>query len=163
MIKHLIYIFLFFSTICIGQESSFDKMIDNTLQKTVPFISSTDLKNNFNEYTILDSRELKEYKVSHLENSIWVGYDDFNIHNVTKDLKSNKPIVVYCSIGYRSEKIGEKLVKKGYQVYNLYGGIFDWKNKGNTVINNLNTSTNQVHCYNEDWSKWLLKGEKIYD
>jgi len=138
-------------------------MIDNTLQKTVPFISSTDLKNNYNKYTILDSRELKEYKVSHLENSIWIGYDDFNIHNITKKIKAYKPIVIYCSIGYRSEKIGEKLLKKGYIVYNLYGGIFDWKNNNNTVVNNSNNNTNQVHCFNEDWSKWLTKGEKIYD
>ena len=138
-------------------------MIDDTLQKTVPFISSTDLKNNYNKYTILDSRELNEFKVSHLENSIWVGYDDFNIHNTIKKIKINKPIVVYCSIGYRSEKIGEKLLKKGYTVYNMYGGIFDWKNNNNKVVNNSGVTTNQVHCFNENWSKWLTKGEKIYN
>lgn len=138
-------------------------MIGNTLQKTVPFISSTDLKNNYNKYTILDSRELKEFKVSHLENSIWVGYDDFNIHNTIKKIKVDKPIVVYCSIGYRSEKIGEKLLHKGYTVYNLYGGIFDWKNKKNTVVNDSETNTNKVHCYNKEWSKWLFIGDKIYD
>ena len=138
-------------------------MIDDTLQKTVPFISSTDLKNNYNKYTILDSRELNEFKVSHLENSIWVGYDDFNIHNTIKKMKPNKPIVVYCSIGYRSEKIGEKLLKKGYTVYNMYGGIFDWKNNNNKVVNNSGGTTNQVHCFNENWSKWLTKGEKIYN
>ena len=138
-------------------------MIGNTLQKTVPFISSTDLKNNYNKYTILDSRELKEFKVSHLENSIWVGYDDFNIHNTIKKIKADKPIVIYCSIGYRSEKIGEKLLQKGYTVYNLYGGIFDWKNKENTVVDNSEVNTNKVHCYNKEWSKWLFIGDKIYD
>lgn len=138
-------------------------MIGNTLQKTVPFISSTDLKNNYNKYTILDSRELKEFKVSHLENSIWVGYDDFNIHNTIKKIKADKAIVIYCSIGYRSEKIGEKLLQKGYTVYNLYGGIFDWKNKENTVVDNSETNTNKVHCYNKEWSKWLFIGDKIYD
>lgn len=137
-------------------------MIDDTLQKTVPFISSTDLKNNYNEYTILDSREWEEYKVSHLENSIWVGYDDFNIHNTIKKIKPNKPIVVYCSIGYRSEKIGEKLLKKGYTVYNMYGGIFDWKNNDNLIVDDSETSTNQVHCFNKEWSKWLENGVKIY-
>jgi len=161
--KVIIYILLFFSTICIGQESSFDKMIDNTLQKTVPFISSTDLKNNYNEYTILDSREFKEYKVSHLENSIWVGYNDFNIHNTSKKIKTNKPIVIYCSVGYRSEKIGEKLLKKGYVVYNLYGGIFDWKNNDYSIINSDTEVTEKVHCYNKEWSKWLTNGDKIYD
>ncbi len=137
-------------------------MVDNTLQKTVPFISSTDLKNNYNKYIILDSRELNEFKVSHLENSIWVGYDDFDIHNTIKKIKSNKPIVVYCSIGYRSEKIGEKLLEKGHLVYNLYGGIFDWKNNDYTIINSESEATEKVHCYNKEWSKWLENGVKIY-
>ena len=40
-------------------------------------------------------------------------------------------IIVYCSIGVRSEDIGEKLKELGYtKILNLYGGIFDWKNKG---------------------------------
>ena len=138
-------------------------MIDSTLQKTVPFISSAKLKGNYNDYIILDSRELNEYKVSHLENAIWVGYNDFNIHNTSKKTPLNKPIVLYCTIGYRSEKIGEKLLKKGYQVYNLYGGIFEWKNNDNTVVNNSKNNTNQVHCFNKNWSKWLTNGEKIYD
>jgi len=138
-------------------------MIDDTLQKTVPFISSIDLKNNYNQYTILDSREFNEYKVSHLENSIWVGYNDFNIHNTIKKIIPRKPIVLYCSIGYRSEKNGEELLKKGYRVYNLYGGIFEWKNNDNLIVDDSGTSTNQVHCFNQEWSKWLLKGEKTYD
>jgi len=138
-------------------------MIDDSLQKTVPFISSTELKNNYNQYIILDSRELNEYKVSHLENSIWVGYDDFNINTTVNRLTPNQPIVIYCSIGYRSERIGEKLLKKGYTVYNLYGGIFEWKNNDNLILDNSGTSTNQVHCFNQEWSKWLIKGEKKYD
>ena len=74
----------------------------------------------------------------------------------------NKTIVVYCSIGYRSEKIAEKLRRKGYTVFNLYGGIFDWKNKGNTVVDSLGNTTEKVHAYNEAWSKWLFNGQKVY-
>ena len=45
-------------------------------------------------------------------------------------------IVLYCSIGYRSEKIGEKLVEMGYgHVFNLYGGIFEWVNRDLPVYN----------------------------
>jgi len=138
-------------------------MIDDTLQKTVPFINSIELKANYKEYTILDTRELNEHNTSHLENSIWIGYDDFNLYNTIKKITSNKPIVLYCSIGYRSEKIGEKLLKKGYTVYNLYGGIFEWKNNDNLIVDDSGISTNQVHCFNQEWSKWLLKGEKTYD
>jgi len=137
-------------------------MIDSALQKTVPFISSTNLKNNYNDYTILDTRELNEYNTSHLHNAIHVGFTKFKIQKTIKVIPLEKPIVVYCTIGYRSEKIGEKLLKKEYTVYNLYGGIFEWKNNDNSVVDNSETSTNQVHCYNKEWSKWLESGVKIY-
>lgn len=162
-IKKLVYIILFCSAICHGQTTEFDAMIDSTLQKTVPFITSDNLLENYENYTILDSREINEYNISHLKKAIHVGYDNFNMNTTSKKLSLNTPIVVYCSVGYRSEKIAEKLIKKGYKVYNLYGGIFDWKNKKNTVINTSNIETNKVHCYNEEWSKWLVNGEKVYD
>jgi len=138
-------------------------MIDSVLQKTVPLISSTDLKNNYNDYTILDTRELNEYNTSHLYSAIHVGFTKFKIQKTTNVIPIEKPIVVYCTIGYRSEKIGEKLLKKGYTVYNLYGGIFEWKNNDNSVVDNSEISTNQVHCFNQEWSKWLIKGKKKYD
>lgn len=138
-------------------------MIDNTLRKTIPFISASDLSKNYNTYQILDTRELNEYHISHLKNAIHVGYNNFSLKKTTPLLSKEKPIVVYCSIGYRSEKIGEKLLKKGYTVYNLYGGIFDWKNNTQSIIGPNNKITEKIHCYNKTWSKWLLKGDKIYD
>jgi rhodanese-related sulfurtransferase len=162
-IKKLVYIILFCSAVCIGQTTEFDAMIDSTLQKTVPFMSSDNLLDNYENYTILDTREIDEYNISHLKKAIHVGYDNFNMNTTSKKLSLNTPIVVYCSVGYRSEKIAEKLIKKGYKVYNLYGGIFKWKNMKNTVIDTSNIETNKVHCYNEEWSKWLVNGEKVYD
>ena len=73
-------------------------------------------------------------------------------------------MVVYCSVGYRSERIGEKMQKMGFEnVSNLYGGIFDWKNQGNTVINLNQEPTDSVHTYNRNWSQWLYNGIKVYD
>jgi rhodanese-related sulfurtransferase len=162
-IKNIIYIILFYSVVSIGQTTDFDTMIDSKLQKSVPFITSDNLLGNYENYTILDSREINEYNVSHLKNAIHVGYEHFSMNKTIKKLSIKTPIIVYCSVGYRSEKIAEKLIKKGYKVYNLYGGIFEWKNKKNTVIDTSNIETNKVHCYNEEWSKWLLNGEKVYD
>jgi len=137
-------------------------MIDSTLQKTVPFINTSDLAKNYTDYTILDTRELKEYNTSHLKSARHIGYNTFKYRDLKKTLAPKKTIVVYCTIGYRSEKIGEKLLKKGYTVYNLYGGILQWKNDNNTVIDNSNTITNKVHCFDVTWSKWLINGEKVY-
>lgn len=138
-------------------------MIDNTLDKTVPFIKAKELRENNQNYTILDIRELKEYNVSHIKNAISISFNDFNIKMIKHKIDENTPIVVYCSIGYRSEKVGEKLLNEGFTVYNLYGGIFNWKNSNNPVVDNNEIATQKVHCFNQEWSKWLLKGEKIYD
>jgi rhodanese-related sulfurtransferase len=138
-------------------------MIDNTLDKTVPFIKAKELRENNQNYTILDIRELKEYNVSHIKNAISISFNDFNIKMIKHKIDKNTPIVVYCSIGYRSEKVGEKLLNEGFTVYNLYGGIFNWKNSNNPVVDNNEIATQKVHCFNQEWSKWLLKGEKIYD
>jgi 3-mercaptopyruvate sulfurtransferase SseA len=78
-----------------------------------------------------------------------------------KDLST--PIVVYCSLGVRSENISEKLNAAGFtDVRNLYGGIFEWKNKHNPVFDSEEIETEKVHTYSKNWSKWLTNGEKIY-
>jgi 3-mercaptopyruvate sulfurtransferase SseA len=70
---------------------------------------------------------------------------------------------VYCSVGYRSEKVSEQLRQAGYQtVYNLYGGIFEWKNQGHPVVNAEGEPTERVHAYNRSWGVWLKKGDKVY-
>ncbi len=110
-----------------------------------------------------DARDKKEYDVSHISNAVFAGYDDFNLsrmNNIPKD----KEIIVYCSIGKRSEKITEKLKEAGYtNVSNLYGGIFEWVNQGNSVVDLNNKNTNKVHAYGRFWGQWLDKGEKVYN
>lgn len=138
-------------------------MLFNTLERTVPFISPEKLNNSYNNYTILDTRESQEYNVSHLKNAMFISYNDFDIDKTTQVLPKNKPIVVYCSIGYRSEKVGELLIKKGYLVYNLYGGIFNWINKNLLVVDSFNNPTSNIHPYNKKWAVWLTNGIKVYE
>jgi len=144
-------------------QQDFDNMLSKMYRQSVPLIHAEELKpEELDQYVILDTREWNEYQVSHIPGAQWAGYDHFQsqvLNNVSKD----KPILVYCSVGYRSERIGEKLKKMGYQdVRNLYGGIFDWKNKGGTVVNSHEMPTDSVHTYNKRWSQWLFKGVKVY-
>jgi len=72
-------------------------------------------------------------------------------------------IIVYCSIGYRSEKITEQLVQEGFKnVQNLYGGIFEWKNQGNEVVRPDGKPTEDVHAYSRLWGIWLKEGNRVY-
>ncbi|MGB5555792.1 MAG: rhodanese-like domain-containing protein, partial [Flavobacteriaceae bacterium] len=114
---------------------------------------------------LLDTRERDEFQVSHLKNAIWVGHKTFELDSLkTKLPQTDQEIVVYCSIGVRSEDIGEKLQKAGYtNVKNLYGGIFEWKNKGYPVYSCDNQETEKVHAFSKHWGKLLTKGEKVYE
>ena len=146
-------------------QKDFDKKINSLLSHTVPLIHQDELctKLEKEDVVLLDTRSLKEFEVSHLRGARFVDYDNFSTRMV-EDLDKDKPVVLYCSVGYRSEKIGERLQEMGFKnVYNLYGGIFDWKNKDNPVINTRKNRTDSVHTYNKNWSKWLTKGVKVYD
>ena len=151
------------TTFCFSQ-NTIPKVLEKLNKKSVPYIrvNELQLKENF---VLLDTREIKEFNVSHIENAINVGFDKFVSKKVTTIIKDkNATIVVYCSIGIRSEKIGEKLLKLGYKnVCNLYGGIFEWKNNGGKVIDNQNIETDKIHTFSKEWSIYLEKGTKIYE
>ena len=143
-------------------QKDFDNRINSLLSHTVPMVHEHQLNSSFEngEFILLDTRSLEEYEISHLAGARFVDYEEF-APDMVSDIDKDEPIVVYCSVGYRSEKIGEKLQELGYtKVYNLYGGIFDWKNKDNTVVNQRDVKTDSVHTYNKNWSKWLEKGVK---
>ena len=111
----------------------------------------------------LDAREWVEYDVSRLPGAIWVGYEDFDPERVAALDKSAK-VVVYCSIGYRSEKIAERLDSAGFtDVSNLYGGIFEWKNQDRVVVTSNDQETEEVHGYSRIWAIWLKKGIVVFE
>lgn len=146
-----------------GQD--FDKMVKGLLDGSVPLIKADSLQllqSKSPEILVLDAREEEEYSVSHIENAIWVGYKNFDLDKV--NASKDQEIVVYCSVGYRSEKIGEKLKEAGYQnVRNLYGGIFEWKNKGYVVVDQKENQTEKVHAYSKSWGRWLINADKVYE
>ena len=153
--------------IIVFSSSAQKKKLERTLKLlnsgSVPYIYVNELESAQGKI-ILDTRKREEYEVSHLKDAIWVGYKEFQKDSViSKITDKNSPIVVYCSIGVRSEDIGEKLQKAGFtKVQNLYGGIFEWKNQGNTVYKNT-VETDSVHTFNKQWGKLLNSGIKVYD
>ena len=135
-------------------------------QESVPYIHVENLNDKDENIVLLDAREPREFEVSHLNKAICVGYDHFDLQKTIQQLPEDKntKIVVYCSLGIRSEDIAEQLKKAGYKnVFNLYGGIFEWKNKGNSVVNKNNKPTEEVHAFDKEWGVWLTKGIKIYE
>lgn len=110
---------------------------------------------------VLDTREQDEFDVSHIRHARHVGYIWFDMREVY-DIPKTDTIVVYCAIGNRSERIGEKLRKAGYRhVFNLFGGIYEWVNQRNPVYNRADVQTTEVHVYDKNWSQWLSHGTPV--
>ena len=165
-LKQSFLIFFLFQLGTIVAQEPLDKLLSKYNSHSIPYISVEELKmqTDNNDLYVLDSREKQEFEVSHLKNAIFVGYNNFEIDKIISKIpEKNAPIVVYCSLGIRSENISEKLRDAGYtNIKNLYGGIFEWKNKGYSVYDSSNKETQKVHAFSKYWAKYLSKGEKVF-
>jgi len=162
MVRILFFLILFAGTLSIskGQSLPYQILLKGLYDASFPLIKPEQIS-NLSNYQVLDAREKVEYQVSHLENALWVGHDTFNLTTVEK-LDKTKPVLIYCTVGARSEKIGKLLQQEGFsRVYNLYGGIVHWVNEGRPIFAN-GKPTLQVHTYSKPWGIWLTKGEKVY-
>lgn len=133
---------------------AYNALLKLMLSDSVPAISVQKLSSSKDQYIILDARESEEYEVSRIPGAVYVGFENFNIDDLS-DISKDSHIIVYCSVGYRSEKIGERLTGTGFlNVHNLYGGIFEWVNQGQTVVND-DGAASIIHPYNFFWSTWI--------
>jgi rhodanese-related sulfurtransferase len=161
----ILFAILFSLEMASCQTKNYKEKLESLYEHTVPLISSDDLAmklENRSSLQILDIRSPEEYQVSHIKDAALIDYDNFEKADV-QNISLDKEIIVYCSVGYRSEKIGEELLELGYtNVKNLYGGIFQWKNDGFEVVNQQSMATDSVHTYNRNWSQWLMNGIRVY-
>jgi len=103
----------------------------------------------------LDTRTWPEYEISHIKDAIWVG-ESLSDKSFLDTIAKTQTIVVYCSIGYRSENLSYNLTRLGYtKTRNLYGGIFEWVNQKYPVYNQCAIPTKRIHSYNKFWKLWV--------
>lgn len=152
--------FLFLRT-AYCQTSDYDSMLQKLLAHSVNEVQVKDAVEKTTA-VFLDAREKKEYDVSHIKDAVWIGYRGFGRTRVV-DIPKDKEYIVYCTVGLRSEKIAQRLIRMDFiNVSNLYGGIIEWVNSGNAVYKDKNTPTKKVHTLNKRFGVWLKKGEKVY-
>lgn len=150
----------FFVSPATSQSLAYKTLLEGLYDNNFPVVKPEKVTSLTN-YQILDTREKEEFEVSHLDGAIWVGYDTFSLNNVAT-LDKTKPVLVYCTVGARSQEIGKKLQAAGFtQVYNLYGGIIHWSNETKPLVAD-GQPTQKVHTYSRTWGIWLQKGEKVY-
>jgi len=137
------------------QNPDFDRELTRLLNFSVPLLGVDSLYRHLQDYTLLDARTREEYEISHIPGSEFLGYPEAD-PEALKNLPKDQPLVLYCSVGYRSERMAERLRKQGFsKVYNLYGSIFEWANRGYPLENAQGVRTDSLHTYNRQWSRWV--------
>jgi rhodanese-related sulfurtransferase len=163
--KILCYIALFLGATTGLAQQTIEEVLLKYNKQSIPYIYPEMLADIQKDSSIvlLDTRERKEYQVSHIKGALYAGYENFNLQKVSKVIKNKEAqIIVYCSIGVRSEDTAEILQMAGYtNIQNLHGGIFDWKNNNLPLVNAKQKQTDSVHVYSKKWGKWLTKGIKV--
>lgn len=148
-----------------GPDMLYAKLLSTLYRHTVPTVVPATLARVLaapGAPLLLDVRTPAEFRVSHLKGARFVNADSLSTEQFA-DIPRTGPIVVYCSVGVRSERLGERLHALGFQqVRNLYGGLFEWVNEGYAVYNAAGLTTN-VHPYSAMWSPLLKRGNKVYD
>lgn len=106
---------------------------------------------------LLDAREPAEFAVSHLPGAIRVA-PDAAAEQVLSKIDKTRPVVVYCSVGYRSSALARRLIQAGHaQTMNLEGSIFKWANEDRPLVRD-GGATQKVHPYDEKFGR-MLKGD----
>lgn len=104
---------------------------------------------------LLDVRTPAEYKVSHLEGARQVD-PEANAQSAAAGIAKDAPIVTYCSVGYRSGAMAERLRAAGYsKVQNLEGSIFQWANEHRPLVRGEGEPVSKVHPYSAVWGRLL--------
>ena len=103
---------------------------------------------------ILDARAADEFAVSHLPGARLVGSDADAAGRLAAAAPDAR-VVVYCSVGYRSAALVDRLREQGHgNTVNLEGSIFRWAGEGRPVYRD-GERVEQVHPYDDRWGALL--------
>jgi rhodanese-related sulfurtransferase len=121
----------------------------------VPQVTTAQLKARLDAgqaVRLIDVRAHAEYAVSHLRGAERLSSADAIAKTLaTKDT----PVLLYCSVGYRSAQLATKLHAMGYtKVANLEGSLFEWANLGYPVYLQ-NQVVKTVHPFDRVWGELL--------
>lgn len=112
---------------------------------------------------LIDVRPEREFAVSHLKGAIRIAPNASaeDVESALGTLEPGRPVVFYCSVGYRSSRLAERakerLSNAGVdEIYNLRGGIFAWHNESLPLVDRAG-ATDYVHPYDRWRRKYLIR------
>ncbi|CAI5795163.1 tRNA uridine(34) hydroxylase-like [Podarcis lilfordi] len=132
------------------------------------------MKEKPEELIILDTRTSAEFDVSHLPGAILVPPEADALLEFFKTRLApgreeegpSKPIICYCTVGYRSSMAAEllgsyfsreagKTCMASPKIYNVCGGLVAWAVERRQMVDKQERPTSVVHPYSPTWAKLL--------
>ncbi|ADZ92760.1 rhodanese-like domain-containing protein [Marinomonas mediterranea] len=89
--------------------------------------SLTDLVNNKNA-AVIDIRPTKEFRAGHITGAINIPANKLKDKNAELEKHKSNPIILVCKTGMTAGSNAKELIKAGFEVYKLQGGIAEWEN-----------------------------------
>lgn len=154
----------------------------------VPVITSNELQKLMktaqpqHKLVLLDTREEREFTVSHLSEAVLLNPEETDMSKVIKTIHEKagspetdpKTVVCYCAVGYRASIMSQRLldelvkqqnqsVKPGLKVYSLEGAVFKWANERKELVDPNGNSTPMVHGYDRLWGMLVSKDIRKLD
>lgn len=130
--KQLILLTCFFVTIT--GFSCKEKIAQTQVSVVTPIEANKILENK--AVQIIDVRTPSEFAEGHIANAKNINFlaSSSFISNINA-LDKQKPILVYCRSGKRSSESTKILLKAGFtNIYDLEGGIINWKTKSLPIV-----------------------------
>lgn len=83
---------------------------------------------------VLDVRTAEEYKGGHIKEAVNIDVQKEDFETKAAKLDKEKPVMVYCRSGKRSDKAANTLESMGFKkIINLEGGMLSWEKENKPV------------------------------
>lgn len=107
-------------------------------------------------FQLVDVRDPKEFAVSHIPGATNVPLESKD-EDLLSLVRSDIPVIVYCSVGYRSAIVARRLQASGRKnVQNYVGSFFAWANSDNPM-QSARGPEQTAHPYDRRWGRYLRR------
>lgn len=84
---------------------------------------------------LVDVRTPEEYQQGHIKGARLMDFYSAEFHAMMQTLPQDRPVILYCRSGRRSDEAMKFLTSIGYsRVFNMLGGIIQWKKDRQPIV-----------------------------
>ncbi len=160
MFKNLLLVLVFSTNFLWAQNNNLYQFINQNISFKNDTIGVSNAKMQ-SDVLWIDARSYTEYSKGSIANCININA----AHPILIELNSvakNKNIIVVSNFGYRADILASELKKIGFtQVKVLYGGLIDWVNQQNSLVNDKDATSYLIHVGEKENGIYLTNNNFI--